>query len=76
MSSNPICSIFADIPKTDERPYDFLSSLFIYNMEVLIAHLKSYLLDCFNWESNHCPVKDVRLLSDANRYYDFSLLIA
>jgi len=31
-----------------------LSSLFIFDMEALIAQLKGCLLDCFDWESNNC----------------------
>jgi len=31
-----------------------VSSLFIYDMAALIAHLE--LLDCFDWESNCCVV--------------------
>jgi len=31
------------------KAYDFLSSLFIYETEALIAQLKGCLLDCFDW---------------------------
>jgi len=48
---------FADIPRPELiKTYDVLSSVFIYDLEAVIAQLKGCLLDCFDWESNCCVV--------------------
>jgi len=43
----PFAAIFADIPQL-MKSYDVLSSVFICDMEALIAQLKDCLLDCFD----------------------------
>jgi len=44
-------AIFANITRLI-KAYYFLSSLFFYDTEALIAQLKGCLLDCFDWVSN------------------------